>query len=183
MGSAEAGLGACHARHNPNYVQHVVARGLCAVNVWGVLTRQGLGPLVRIDGSLTSRAYAEIIDQVLLPYILGGPFPDECFTFQQTRSPIHTSRVVRELQEDRCIMELDWPPKGADMNPIENALGNNEKRNGQSDLPQRQRGLSGEAVLREWEHLKSTTIADALYASMPQRMSEVVSARGEFTRY
>ncbi|KAG0437741.1 hypothetical protein HPB47_017305 [Ixodes persulcatus] len=114
----------CHTRHNPEYVQHVAASGRCAVNVWGVLTRQGLGPLVRIDGTLTSRAYAEIIDQVLLPYILGGPFPDGASA--------------------DCL----W-----------------------------------EAVLREWEHLKSTTIADALYASMPQRMSEVVSARGEFTRY
>ncbi|KAG0410584.1 hypothetical protein HPB47_012284 [Ixodes persulcatus] len=32
----------CHTRHNPEYVQHVAASGRCAVNVWGVLTRQGL---------------------------------------------------------------------------------------------------------------------------------------------
>ncbi|KAG0432330.1 hypothetical protein HPB47_020910 [Ixodes persulcatus] len=54
---------------------------------WESHWNQGLGPLVRIDGTLTSRAYAEIIDQVLLPYILGGPFPDGCFTFQQTGAP------------------------------------------------------------------------------------------------
>lgn len=81
-------------RYEPEYTQHVAASGRRSVNVWGVITHRGLGPVVRINGSLTAAAYADILEQVLIPFILDGPFPDGCFIFQHDRSPIHTSRYT-----------------------------------------------------------------------------------------
>ena len=41
--------------------------------------------------------------------------------FVQDLSPIHTSNLVREWFEEHPEFELiPWPPKGADLNPIEN---------------------------------------------------------------
>ena len=61
--------------YNPDYIHHVAASGRCAVNVWGMITRQGLGPLVRMEERFTSRVYAAMIDDVMVPYSLEGPFP------------------------------------------------------------------------------------------------------------
>ncbi|KAG0430205.1 hypothetical protein HPB47_022909 [Ixodes persulcatus] len=46
----------------------VAASGRRCVNVWGAISRQGLGPILRIDGRLTSEVYSDIIDHVLMPY-------------------------------------------------------------------------------------------------------------------
>lgn len=80
-------------------------------------------------------------------------------------------------------MELDWLPKGADINPIENVWEIIKKQIAHQTFHSASADYLWEAVLREWEHLKSTTIADALYTSMQRRMSEVVSALGEFARH
>ncbi|KAK8787356.1 hypothetical protein V5799_022868 [Amblyomma americanum] len=82
------------SRYDPHYIQQVAASGRCVVSVWGALSQQGLGPLHRIDGTLTADKYQDIIEQVLIPYTLDGPFPDGCFLFQHDRSPIHTARYV-----------------------------------------------------------------------------------------
>lgn len=79
-------------RYEPEYTQHVAASAHRSVNVWGVITHRGLGPLIGIDGALTATAYADILEQILIPFILGGPFPDGCFIFQHDRSPNNTRR-------------------------------------------------------------------------------------------
>lgn len=79
-------------RYDPDYIKTVASSGRCSVSVWGFMTRHGLGPLVRIEGTLTSGKYLEILQHVLLPYLLDGDFPDGLFVFQQDRSPIHTAK-------------------------------------------------------------------------------------------
>ncbi|KAG0444169.1 hypothetical protein HPB47_014088 [Ixodes persulcatus] len=116
------------SKYEPQYAQQVATSGGRSVSVWGAIMHQGRGPLHRLEGTLTAEAYADIQHNVLLPFILEGPFPDGCFVFQQDRSPIHTSRRVRELLEELCIQELPWPPKGADFNVIENIRGLMKRR-------------------------------------------------------
>ncbi|KAM7315852.1 putative transposable element tc1 transposase [Ixodes scapularis] len=112
----------CH-RYDPQFIQNVAASGRTMVNVWGALSKDGLGPLFRIEGSLTSQIYCEVIDYVMLPYVLDGHFPDSDFTYQHDLSPVHTSGMVRRLLKERCVTEPPWPPKGADLNIIENNWG------------------------------------------------------------
>lgn len=99
------------SRYNPQFVYNVVASCRTAVNVWGAVSREGLGPLFRIAGSLTSDTYCAIIDYVTIPYALDGPFPDGDFTFQHDLSPIHMSRKVRSLLVGRCVTDLPWHPR------------------------------------------------------------------------
>ncbi|KAH7947704.1 hypothetical protein HPB52_015220 [Rhipicephalus sanguineus] len=88
-------------RYDPGYISEVHSSGRCAVNVWGAVSKDGLGPLVRLSRSFTAGAYCEILDSHLLPYALDGPFKDGCFWFQQDLSPVHTARAVRNLLEER----------------------------------------------------------------------------------
>ena len=64
-----------------------------------------------------------MLDDELMPmidrYYGGGPVK-----FIQDQSPIHKSRIVKQWFEEQPAIEvLPWPPKGADLNPIENVWG------------------------------------------------------------
>ena len=105
------------------HVQIFDKSGRKSVPVWGAFCAHGPSSLIRIEGSLNADKYIEILDNELLPTIDrfygGGPVK-----FIQDLSPIHTSRAVKAwFQEHPGIQLLPWPPKGADLNPIENVWG------------------------------------------------------------
>ncbi|KAH6941760.1 hypothetical protein HPB50_023566 [Hyalomma asiaticum] len=111
------------ACHDPLYVQEVALSGRTAVNVWGAVSRDGLGVLHRTESPLTSAKYCDIFDYIMIPYALDGPFPDGDFLFQQDASPAHTAKVVEELLNMRGVWCLRWVPKGTELNIIEAVWG------------------------------------------------------------
>ncbi|KAL1473290.1 hypothetical protein MTO96_038772 [Rhipicephalus appendiculatus] len=62
-------------RFRPEFVQRVAASGRTVVSVWGCVTQDGLGPLVRIQAALTADEYSDIMDTVGLPHIAGRMTP------------------------------------------------------------------------------------------------------------
>ncbi|KAH7983127.1 hypothetical protein HPB52_009424 [Rhipicephalus sanguineus] len=56
---------------------------------------------------LTSARYCDIIDYVMIPYTLDGPFPDGDFLFQKDLSPVHTAKVeeLLKLRRVQCLRE------------------------------------------------------------------------------
>ncbi|KAG0438028.1 hypothetical protein HPB47_017179, partial [Ixodes persulcatus] len=143
-------------------MQRVASSGRCAVSVWGAMSKDGVGPLVRLDGRFTAEAYSGLIDTVLLPHALDGPFGDGFFYFQQDRSPVHMTAAVTRCLEDRGVMVLEWPPQGADMNPIENVGG---AMKDSVDDP-------WATVEAEWERLLESDLAERLFESLPRRMAD-----------
>ncbi|KAM7315266.1 hypothetical protein ISCGN_005048 [Ixodes scapularis] len=172
-----------NTRFQAPYLQRVASSGRCAVSVWGAVSKDGLGPLIRLDGRFNSASYKELVETVLLPYALNGPFSDGCFYFQQDCSPIHKARSVRELLEDRGVMTLDWPPQGADMNIIENAWGAMKKALSNRPLHRGSKYELWAAVEAEWERLRASDLFARLFESLPRRMAAVVAAGGDFTKY
>ncbi|KAG0429845.1 hypothetical protein HPB47_023240 [Ixodes persulcatus] len=140
-------------RYDRQYIQQVAASGRCTVTVWGMLTFDGLGALHRVNGSFNTEAYLDVIQHIMLPFLLGGPHPDVHFLLQQDRNPVHTARRVRRCLVDLCIEEMLWPPKGADMNPIENVWGLMKKRLSKRRLADSSRDALWQAVQDEWTSL------------------------------
>jgi hypothetical protein len=62
------------------------------------------------------------LEDALLPSAWARFGKDELIPFVQELSSIHTSDIVMDWFEDEGVsfQPLPWPPKGADMNPIEN---------------------------------------------------------------
>lgn len=169
---------------DPAYVQRVANSGRTCVNVWGAVSKHGLGPLHRITGRLTSASYCDIVDTVLLPFVQGGLFPDHNFLFQQDLAPVHTARVVKNHLQQCGIEELAWVPKGADMNIIENVWGRIKVAMVRKPIYSATEDQLWAAVLAEWERLKAdTTFVSSLYESLPSRMAAVIELNGEMTRY
>lgn len=173
-----------NARYDPLYVQEVASSGRTAVNVWGAMSRDGLGVLHRIEGHLTSVKYCDILDYVMIPYALDGPFPDGDFLFQQDLSPVHTAKVVEELLNMRGVRCLKWVPKGADLNIIEAVWGRMKVRLCKRGLHSSSADELWSAVEEEWIRLQNErSFIDNLYASLPSRMQDVIAVQGAMTRY
>ncbi|KAH6944868.1 hypothetical protein HPB50_005808 [Hyalomma asiaticum] len=156
--------------YDQKYTWNVRSSGRTSVTVWGVVTYQGLGPLRRVRGRMTAAAYMDVIETVLLPYILDGPFPDGLYHFQQDGTSIHTARKVRELLDSLGIIILYWPARISDINIIQ-IVWSLTKR-----TLAKQRGLATCsvddlwcAVESEWARLRNdSTLVDQLYKSVPQ---------------
>ena len=90
----------------------------------GWFSSEGAGFLHHIEGRLTGEKYVKILQDYLVSYAWGrfGPTEDDPVPFVYDRSPIHTSNVVQDWieEEGKEFEVLPWPPKGADLNAIEN---------------------------------------------------------------
>ena len=89
--------------------------GQDGIMIWGCFHKNGLGPLVRLDGRVNSRDYINLLQDKLLPY-LNTLEDKENFIFQEDNAPIHTSRLSNEWKN---LTSLRWPPQSPDLNPIE----------------------------------------------------------------
>jgi len=65
------------------------------VTVWGMITAQGVGWIIQIEGNLNKELYREILeDNVLGTYHELSMEPHQ-FYFQQDNDPKHTAKIVQ----------------------------------------------------------------------------------------
>lgn len=139
------------------FIQRVAASGRSAASVWGAITFQGLGPLVRIEGRFHADSYCSILDDVLLPYLVGRPtFLDNEFILQHDNSPIHKARKVGVYLDDRNVAVLNWPPQSPDVN-IENVWGRMKFSMASRQLHVLSADALCTVVEEEWGRLSSNT--------------------------
>ena len=66
-------------------------------------SKQGMGPLVVIDGTLTAETYKDLLEECLLPEISSCNVP--------INAPCHKAKSVLQFFEDHAITTLDMPPQ------------------------------------------------------------------------
>lgn len=104
--------------------------------------------------------------------------------FQHDLCPVHQSNRVRDLLEERGVAVMPWPPKGADMNPIENIWGNMKIQLSRRGLHSVTTDQLWDAVKEEWDRLRQCPeLVVNLYESLPRRMNAICEANGEFCKY
>ena len=156
--------------------------GRKSVPVWAWFSSQGAGAVHRNDGRLTAEKYISILDDVLLPTAWArfglGPI-----RFVQFRSPIHTSHAVTAWFADHPEFELlPWPPRGADLNPIENLWSEMVR-----DMNWQHVRNSNELWSDVWDIWNNFAPKQSYWRtlanSMPSRLEMVTDLRGEWTKY
>lgn len=105
-------------RSDPHYFSNQQKSGRFSVNCHMWLRGEGLGELTRIQGRYDSAAYTELLTRVL-PNIIQS-FGEQIPIFMHDRAPIHDSYHTRQfLSNYEGIALINWPYKGADLNPCE----------------------------------------------------------------
>jgi hypothetical protein len=167
---------------DPRFTKKTVKHGGGSVMVWGCLTAQGLGRLVRIEGNMDAKLYCEILKDDFLGTLDDLDINKKDVYFQQDNDPKHTAALTQQLFRKKKIDVLDWPPNSPDMNIIENVWNYLDGRVRTRERQPRNITELWEALNEEWVGIPQDYI-DKLFDSVPRRVEALLKAKGGHTKY
>ena len=103
---------------SPKCLRASVKFGGGSVMVWGMISRVGVGPLVRLQGKVNAEVYKQLVKDHVLPVLRNST--KQPSIFMQDNAPCHKAMVVMNLLKAEHVTVMDWPPQSPDLNPIEN---------------------------------------------------------------
>ncbi|KAK4318803.1 hypothetical protein Pmani_010226 [Petrolisthes manimaculis] len=186
--SVEARARHCWRRGNTRYheenIQERARSGRVGVNFWGWMWAEGPGELVSLSGRFTGKEYVKVLEDVLLPTVrcMAIPHPHPIIQVHDN-SPVHTSNVVKKwLEQHPEIEAINWPPKGCDLNPIENLWAIMVR---DWDVGEQRTCQAIETKAFDvWESIRRRpNICQNLVKCMPERINEVIYANGGWSSY
>lgn len=164
------------------HVKETLKFGGGCLMVWGCMLHRGVGWMCRIDGGMDAQLYTEILDSYVKQSAEYYDLNPDHMIFQQDNDPKHTSRLARQWLQDHNVELLDWPAQSPDLNPIEHLWDHLKRQlNGYEYQPKGMHEL-WERVETEWNNIPQD-VCKILVESMPQRIEEVLKAKGGYTRY
>ena len=103
---------------SPKCLKASVKFGGGSVMIWGMISGDGVGPLVRLQGKVNAGVYKQHVkDHVLLVLRNSTKQPP---IFMQDNAPCHKAMVIMNVLKAENVTVMDWPPQSPDLNPIEN---------------------------------------------------------------
>jgi len=153
-----------------------------SIMVWGCMSRDGVGRLQVLNGTVNADKYIKEVLQCKLVASARDIFgSDQPFIFQQDGAPCHTAKKCMSWFTENHIELLEWPGNSPDLNPIEN-LWSRLKRAVAAKHPSNKQQLI-EAVINSWFRIITEDDLQKLVDSMPRRCEAVIRAKGYPTHY
>lgn len=150
--------------------------------IWGCMAADGVGEMFICEGRMDSNKYISVLEHVLMPSItrIFGDTNVEEVKFQQDNAPCHKSATTMRWFKDNNIPLLEWPAQSPDLNPIEHLWGILKRKI-------REHSVTSKTALKnalkdEWDAI-TTAECTKLVSTMPQRIAEVIKAKGGPTKY
>jgi transposase len=170
-------------RYSPKFVLGKKQAGGGKIMVWSYIHKNGVGPLIFIEGGIDAPLYIEILRRYVLDHCLDRI--DENGTqhyYMDDGASCHNADQVIEFCDAKGIQRPNWPPSSPDLNPIEHLWGWMKGRlTNLKKKPKTIRELKD--ILTElWYSITLQQIQD-LYASMPERIRHLRDARGWYTKF
>lgn len=152
-----------------------------SVMVWAGISRDARTDLIFVEnGALNAHRYIdEILQNAVVPY---SHFIGDGFILMQDNARPHVARIVNEYLDEVDIERMVWPACSPDLNPIEHLWDQLQRRiRRRPALPDSLHDLRI-ALQEEFDALPQEFVTH-LIDSMPNRLNEVILARGGHTRY
>jgi hypothetical protein len=146
------------------------------------MTSKGIGYLAKIDNGLDAELYTKILSHELMWTLNWYGLEKEDIIFQHDNDPKHTAKKTRECLERQELVILDWPSQSPDLNPMEHIWVELKKRIEKRKNQHKNIQELWDMVQEEWENIGMDTCIN-LIKSMPQRIAQVIKAKGGHTRY
>jgi hypothetical protein len=170
-------------RFSEECILPTVKHGGGSIQVWGCFNYSGKGPLKRIEGIMDGEMYRRILVYQMAPFLknLKGEIGVEPI-FQHDNDPKHTSKKAQKYLSNKEFEVLDWPSQSPDLNPIEHVwrqlkLAIFLRTDKASSLDE-----VFNIVKEEWDKFPLANL-HKLVDSMPDRIQEVIAAKGGHTHY
>ena len=150
------------------------------VKVWGCISIEGVGPLVRYSGTMENTKLIEIYESQLIknyPKLRGSSTRPGALLFQQDNAGPHRHNNVARWFKENKVCKIFWPPYSPDLNPLENVWGilQDELYKYNDDLETSEDVW--EVAQEIWKKDINSCIPK-LYKSLPDRMLEVIERSG-----
>jgi len=165
--------------------QHVIPTvkfGGGGVMVWSCFTTNGVGNLVNIEGIMNADLYCQILDGGFVTTLSRYNLDKDHIFFQQDNDPKHTSKKAKKWFRDNSITLLDWPAQSPDLNLIEDLWNKVDKHLRNNSNPAYNRDTLWENLKSAWDSIE-TNYCNKLINTMPERVKDVIKARGGYTRW
>jgi transposase len=142
----------------------------------------GVGNLCKIDGKMDSELYRRILTDDFLGTLTWYNLNKEDVIFQQDNDPKHTAKLTKEWFEENDIKVLEWPAQSPDLNPIEHLWNEVDRRLRKLPVKVTKKDQLWEQIQDVWNDI-NLEVCTKLIESMPQRIKDVMKARGGYTRW
>ena len=146
------------------------------IMVWGCFGYNGVGNLVKIDGSMDGALFRRIIVEDLNESIEELSEDTERAIFQMDNDPKHTAKATTELLRQQPYEVMTWPPQSPDLNPIEQLWSYLKNQLGKYETDPSGVIELWERVQVEW-HKIPVELCRKLVESMPNRIAQVIKIR------
>lgn len=153
-----------------------------SVMVWGCITGNGVGELIRIDGNIDTTKYIKILGDGLIKTIEKHDINEKKVIFQQDNAPPHKSKTTLDWLKQNKIKVLNWPAQSPDLNPIENLWEIIDKKIRKNEIQPKNCDELWEIIKHEWNNI-DLNIIRSLYLSMTKRIQAVYDKKGGYTKY
>ena len=162
----------------PECIHQTVKFGGGNVMVWGCISCDGVGPIVKVEGRMNGKDYIKLLSNSLLPYMRSmGPE----YIFMDDNAPCHRAHAVSQWMASKNIKRMEvWPPQSPDLNPIEHVWNILNTRI-EDYKPQNLKELE-DRIMEEWKKIGAIDV-QKLIVSMPHRVAAVIAAKGGYTNY
>ena len=163
------------ARFVNRYVTKTVKFGGASVLVWGAIKADGSKILIKCPDRLNSINYQSVLNEGLFQLY------DPENILMQDGAPCHKSKSTSDFLESKnvCVIN-DWPAQSPDLNIIENMWSILKYR--VSKYFTRSKEELWDTVCREWYSIDND-IVKKLYESIPKRLTEIYSSKGQHCKY
>lgn len=169
-------------RYAPHRLRPTFKSGRQTVMVWGGFSARGRTPLVRVEGSMNAAKYSGVLEDYVMHQICADYGTPDAAWLQEDLAPCHAAKASKEVKAQLGLRVLPWVGQSPDLNPIENAWAELERRlRKRRTVPKNKDELFG-ALCQEWDAIPHSFFK-ALVESMPRRVRDVIAVQGASTKY
>lgn len=150
--------------------------------VWGCITSEGVGKILRVSNRINSKEYCDVLRTGLVETLDMHSLKPSDILFMQDNAACHTSTETKNWLRTNKINLFEAPANSPDMNPIENVWDYLNKK-----VRSVKKGFNNademwEVIQSEWYKIPKKYISD-LYFSMCSRVKALKEAKGEPIKY
>ena len=150
--------------------------------IWGFITWNGVGKIVKTSNKMNSDEYKTIINNGLFDFLVDKQIDPKSIIFQQDNASCHKSKKVLDHFQNNQIALLYWPPNSPDLNPIENVWNFLEKQIRKSGIKFSSDDHLWNEIEKEWYKIPLEIIRN-LFSSMKTRIVQLKKSNFNATNY